>query len=357
MGVRENHLQVDAIIVGGGLAGIHLALAMNRQGLKPLVVDKPDLHSSSRIAAGIINPITGRRFALTWLYNELEPAFIEVYRYWEDQWNSRFFRNVNILRSIPGNKLVNDLDAKLLDDDYKIYCRKMEKNDIGIISPYIRFQEPGYSMYGYQVDTELFLDQAIEYLKSKKQYLEGTFAIEAGFIQTNLFRFQNYQSEKLIDATGASVVFNKLFQWVRMNPNKGEILIFQADSWLGNDIVKQNSFFVPMGYNRIWSGSFNTWTSDNRQPTTHGYEYLTKIIDRIIKVPFHIDGHLAAIRPAVEDRRPVIGSHPENPNIYIFNGFGSKGCSLIPFFAKQMIGFMDEMKTIHPEADVKRYWA
>jgi hypothetical protein len=34
---------------------------------------------------------------------------------------------------------------------------------------------------------------------------------------------------------------------------------------------------------------------------------------------------------------------------------GTKGCSLAPFFAQQLVANLQEQKPIHPEADIKRF--
>lgn len=346
--------QVDAFIVGGGLAGIHLALAMDRKGQIPLVINRPDLHSSSRIAAGIINPITGRRFALTWLYDQLEPVFLEVYRYWENQWDAHFFYPENIFRSVPENKLVNDLDAKLTEPAYEKYCRKMTDAEIRESNMLIDFKSPGYVMKGYQVDTNEFLDQSIAYLESKGMYQEGEFSSSPDQLDLNQFSFEQYHSDRLIWATGASIAHHPHFSWVKMNPNKGEVLHLKTSGDPLKDIIKQSAFFVPLNEEEIWLGSFNTWESQDSQPTEEGWDYL-KSRAQILKQPFSISSHLAAIRPAVEDRRPVIGAHPHNPNIYLFNGFGSKGTSLIPYFAENLVEHMMDGSGIVSEVNIMRF--
>ncbi len=347
--------QVDAFIVGGGLAGIHLALAMDREGLVPLVINRPDPYSSSRIAAGIINPITGRRFALTWLYDHLEPVFKEVYQYWEDQWDTLFFEAKDIFRSVPENKLVNDLDAKLIEPAYEKYCRKMTEEEIKVNNAVIHFKPPGYVMKGYQVDTNQFLDQAIKYLKSKGMYREGEFSSSPNQLEQDKFTFEQYRSDKLIWSTGASIAHHPDFSWVKMNPNKGEILHLMPSEGHLENIIKQSAFFVPLNPETIWVGSFNSWEFEDSRPTEDGLDYL-KSRAQILKQPFTITSHLAAIRPAVEDRRPVIGSHPKNPNIYLFNGFGSKGTSLIPYFAKNLVEHMTNGSEIPPEANMIRFY-
>jgi hypothetical protein len=34
---------------------------------------------------------------------------------------------------------------------------------------------------------------------------------------------------------------------------------------------------------------------------------------------------------------------------------GTKGCSLAPYFSKQLIDYLQNEKAIHPEADIKRF--
>ena len=346
--------RVDAIIVGGGLAGIHLALDMERSGMQAVVVDHPNPHSSSRVAAGIINPITGRRFALSWLYSELHPVFTEVYTYWEDRWNVKFFQPRNIYRSVPANKLVNDLDVKLSDPEFSRYCRPMLREEIDRVSELLIFNEPGYVMHGYQLNTVLFLETAIRHLKSRNRYVRGSFPELKSQLKVNEFHFENFHSETLVWATGAWIVQYQDFDWVGMNPNKGEVLKVRLPDQYENDIIKQSALYVPMGNHLWWVGTYDTWEW-SQNPSAEGEAYLLAR-SKAFKHPVIVEEHIASVRPAMQDRRPVLGAHPRNDQLYIFNGFGSKGTSLIPFFAKMMVGHLERGENIMREVDVRRYW-
>jgi glycine/D-amino acid oxidase-like deaminating enzyme len=50
-----------------------------------------------------------------------------------------------------------------------------------------------------------------------------------------------------------------------------------------------------------------------------------------------------------------VGLHPRQPEIGILNGFGTKGCSLAPFFAKQVVDRLEGKGKIHPLADIGRF--
>ena len=70
---------------------------------------------------------------------------------------------------------------------------------------------------------------------------------------------------------------------------------------------------------------------------------------------FEVVAHHAAIRPTVKDRRPFIGQHPQFPVLGIFNGFGTKGASLVPFFAEQFVDNLLNGKPLEKEVDIRRF--
>ena len=53
-------MQVDAIIVGQGLAGSLLAFALHQRGQQVMLLDD-GVVNASQVAAGLINPVTGQR--------------------------------------------------------------------------------------------------------------------------------------------------------------------------------------------------------------------------------------------------------------------------------------------------------
>jgi glycine/D-amino acid oxidase-like deaminating enzyme len=74
-----------------------------------------------------------------------------------------------------------------------------------------------------------------------------------------------------------------------------------------------------------------------------------------VKDPFAIVDHLAALRPATLERRPFIGLHPLHPAVGIFNGMGTKGCSLAPYFARQLVNLLVDNTPVQADADVQRF--
>ena len=61
------------------------------------------------------------------------------------------------------------------------------------------------------------------------------------------------------------------------------------------------------------------------------------------------------IRPAMRDRRPVVGSHPDYKRIYIINGLGTKGSSLAPYCVTQLVKYMLNGENVDKEIHIKRF--
>jgi len=57
--MHQNHY--DIIIVGQGISGTVLSNALMEQYQKVLVIDDGNKKAASKIASGVINPVTGRR--------------------------------------------------------------------------------------------------------------------------------------------------------------------------------------------------------------------------------------------------------------------------------------------------------
>ena len=74
-----------------------------------------------------------------------------------------------------------------------------------------------------------------------------------------------------------------------------------------------------------------------------------------LRVPFRVVEHIAALRPATLERRPFVGFHPLYPAVGILNGMGTKGCSLAPYFARQLVQQMVSGVGIQADADILRF--
>jgi glycine/D-amino acid oxidase-like deaminating enzyme len=102
-------------------------------------------------------------------------------------------------------------------------------------------------------------------------------------------------------------------------------------------------------------GATYHWTDKSETPTAEGRAELMDKIGSVITCEFEVIGHLAGVRPTVKDRKPLLGVHPKHPNMYVFNGLGTRGVMLGPYMAKELLAHIEKGSPIAPENDIKRF--
>src|SRR5882757_9876638 len=91
-------MRAEILIVGQGLAGTLIAWEFERAGISFAIADAGHTDAASRIAAGIINPITGRRLVKSWRIDELLPLARQSYREIEAALGLSLWREMRVRR-------------------------------------------------------------------------------------------------------------------------------------------------------------------------------------------------------------------------------------------------------------------
>jgi glycine/D-amino acid oxidase-like deaminating enzyme len=86
-----------------------------------------------------------------------------------------------------------------------------------------------------------------------------------------------------------------------------------------------------------------------------GRERLVQSLTKIYHGKFEIVRQMVGVRPTVNDRRPLIGLLPGTLSQYIFNGMGTKGTSLAPFWAEQLLLHITQGMTLPEDVHPDRY--
>ena len=113
---------------------------------------------------------------------------------------------------------------------------------------------------------------------------------------------------------------------------------------------------MDLGNKRYKVGATYAWDDLSEEPTEAGASELHNKLKQLISCDYNLIKHEAGIRPSSIDRRPIIGAHPQHKNLFIFNGLGTKGVMLAPYFAKNFVNFYLEKESIHEEVNVKRFY-
>jgi glycine/D-amino acid oxidase-like deaminating enzyme len=163
------------------------------------------------------------------------------------------------------------------------------------------------------------------------------------------------EADRVVWCEGQSARKNPLWSWLPFDPVKGELLTLEIPDLPQTEIVVHGIFLIPLGDSLFRAGATYSWHELDHLPTDSAKQKLTDKLQRTLKVPFRIIGHQAGIRPAVKGRRPLLGRHPDHPDQWIFNGLGSKGSTLAPWFADHYKEHLLSGKPLMAEVDISRF--
>ncbi len=340
------------MIVGQGISGTWLSYYLQKEKKSFLVIDNNQPNSASRVAAGIINPVTGRRIVKTWMIEQLLEHLIPAYEELGKELNIKAIGQKNVIDFHPTPQMKLAFRDRLKEDDVFLKEPKDE----------ILFNEYFYHDFGfgevnpcYIINLQELLPAWRNKLINSKQLLEEDFDQSALNYSKDKIQYKDIEAEKIIFCDGSNSFNHPLFKNLPFSLNKGEALILESAEIPSTHIFKKGVMLAPMGNNFFWVGSNYIWGFSDEHPTKEFREQTELLLKNWIRVPFKITGHKAAIRPANIERRPFVGFHPEHNRTGILNGMGTKGCSLAPYFAKQLVDNMIHQQAIDPEADIKRF--
>jgi len=113
---------------------------------------------------------------------------------------------------------------------------------------------------------------------------------------------------------------------------------------------------LPFGANNYHVGATYEWDLVDGKQSEKGLNELVTKFENIVLSNYKIISHKAGIRPTVADRRPLIGKSNKHNNLYFFNGMGTKGVMLAPYFSEVVVNYLINNTPIESEIDIARYF-
>lgn len=192
-------------------------------------------------------------------------------------------------------------------------------------------------------------------LLSNNHLIEEDFDINELTVTERGVTYKNITAGHIIFCDGISSAGNPFFKNLPFALNKGEVITLESTAIPSGHIFKKGMMLTTIEKNIFWIGSNYLWEFNDDKPTEQFRKQTETLLNNWLRVPFRILDHKSSVRPANVERRPFVGLHPVQKRLGILNGMGTKGCSLAPFFAKQLIDHLLYKKEILPEADIKRF--
>jgi glycine/D-amino acid oxidase-like deaminating enzyme len=273
----------------------------------------------------------------------------------ENELDIAIWHELPLLRSLHGPGNVNDWSLRENDPDYADYVDPAP--DPGRLA---ELMHPVHGLAGIRQTARVDLPLLVASWRKRLLETSRMEEIEVDYpaLVPHEIKWQYAGSlyDRVICCEGWRARYNPYFSYLPHYGNKGEVLYIRTPQLPPIDrMVKNRVFLVPQSDGSYWVGATNGNRFENDERTERGRQWLIDQLDTVLRTPYEIIRHDAAVRPTVKDRRPLIGEHPGYPGLYIFNGLGSKGGSLGPLGSRWLFDFLEGGASLPEEVDILRY--
>lgn len=328
-------MTADVLIIGQGLAGSVLGWTLERAGVAFAIADAGHEGAATVAAAGIINPITGRRLVTSWRVDALLPLARTTYQEIGDALGLPLWRALRVRR------LFADERERAVWD---------KKRTTGELAPFAREgDEAGFWIEGAaRVDLRaLIAGLRTRWEKEgrlRRERVDGIREAERGAV--------------VIDCSGLEGARGGAFEFVPWEFSKGEMLeLAVREGALEPDVVlNRRHWLLPVGPGAAWVGATHEPGVVDRAPTLVGRAVLEASARQLLSdAAFTVTGHRAGVRVNLPDKRPVAGRHPLHERLGLINGLGAKGALWAPMLAAAWARHLREGAGFDAEIDVARF--
>ena len=341
---------MDVLIVGFGIAGVCLANQLEKNNISFHVIDSPK-NSSSLVAGGVMNPAILKRYTMSWDGVEFYKYAIKFYEKISKILDYDVYNQISIKRIFSSEGEHNKWNEASGKRDLSFFLNKEIE---------LKISDKINTPYGFgklkNVGRLNFREIISRYKSSlNEKYTEEMFDYSSIAIYDNQVKYKNNVYKKIIFCEGYSMKFNPFFKYLPLPGNKGEMFIIKAPLLSNKIILKGKFFIVPLKKDFFWVGAtFSNYDKSINKTSLAKTELLSELKNKL-NIPFEVVSHNVQIRPTVIDRRPLLGSHPEIKNFFVFNGLGTRGSLMAPRLSKFLFDYIFLDKVLPDSIDIKRF--
>lgn len=347
---------VDFLIIGQGLAGSLLGWQLIQQGKRILIADPCLKQTASRTAAGLINPITGKRLVKTNGLEHYLPSAKALYQSLCEFFGHQFLYPTQQVRLFKSNDDLLQLEKRQQHADYAPYLgQRFTSSAKDYLSD--------ASLGGFEqkqcayLDTVSLLDHLRQFFQQQDCFVHRQIEPKALTLTAQSIEWEHYKVDKVIFCDGYHLQDNPWFSWLPLQPAQGEIFTLETQQTLPKEMVQFGKWLLPLSNGQFKLGATWQWKPLDEKASNASSEELLNACHQ--QFPALKNARLiekkVGVRPGTRDKQPFIGQHPHYPQLFVFNGFGSKGSLLIPWCSERLTEHLLQHKTLPESLDIRRY--
>ncbi len=329
--------RADLLVVGQGLAGTCLAWELERAGIPFEIVDAGHGPAASLAAAGIINPITGRRLVKSWRIDALRPAARAFYQE---------------LESVLGVPLWRDLRVRRQFADERERRVLAEKRAKGELAPFAGADLA--SGDGFWIEDAARVDLPGLLAAARARWLASGHLRSA---TSSSLATETERYDLVIDCRGLAGAREEAFSFVPWEFSKGEMLEIAVTGLAPDEIINGGHWILPVAEGLAWVGATHQPGVVQPSTTSEGRAALEASARTLLGgKEFAVTGHRAGVRVNLPDKHPAAGRHPLQARFGVINGLGAKGALHAPALARQWVNHVTEGVPFDAEVEVGRFF-
>lgn len=316
-------------IEGCGLAGVFVGWQLWLRGIA-FEHSGDTRGGASQVAAGLMNPVTGKGMNPSWRCEEFLPEARDFFQKVEELLGKVYFHRQEVLRVFATEKESRKFDARRAELSPWVHRVYPELPEIqGAFHGGVSWQGGGW------VNVPEFLKDSLAFFRKHPPQVSQQAPFQPG-------------SEIRIWCQGALGLREGLFSTLPTRLAKGEILEFEAPRWNESRILNRRGWLIPIGGHRFRVGATYEWDELSSNPTEDGLQWLLSLAREFTAEEIIPRNHVAGVRPIVRNSIPVVGQHEASRNDWVLNGLGSKGCLYGPSAARQLVAAILDGDGIDP---------
>ncbi len=344
-------METNYLIIGQGLAGTLLAHELMKANESFVVIDKFNESTSTKVAAGMFNPISGKRMVKSWNADVLLADTFKAYTEMEDVLNCKLLFKQNIYQLFGSVKEQNDLSSRMDNEDFSQHVNLFPTKEPNLNDAFGAFEikETGW------VYTRALIEKMRELLLHKDCLLDEDFEYNHLNQLADGWQYNDIKANHVIFCQGYKNQDNPYFNYLPFVLCKGEVFTIKCSGLTIDKMIKKGIYLVNL-YDDVYKvGATYEWNDLTENTSEQGKTYLEEKLNDFLKVPYQVIKHEANIRPTTKDRKAIVGEHPKYKNMYILNGLGTKGVMHAPYLAKQLLNLINKNLEVDKEISINRF--
>lgn len=319
-------MNMDYLIVGGGVVGLSSAFELARRGASVIVLDRGIAGAESSWAGGgILSPL------LPWDYSVAVTDLTEWSRRLFPAWVADLHSKSGIDPEylVSGMRVLPPYDADKALAWCEVHGLRVEQEGNALLLPEVAQVRNPRLMGALRRSLELMGVSIVEHAEVAGFKFAGS---RVAGVETSR---GSYTADNYIVAAGAwsAALLGDLAPKMPIWPVRGQMLLFKAEAGVLPHILLQDGvYLIPRVDGHILVGSTLEEVGFDKGVTEAAREMLlSKAVAMFPPLSqATLVRHWAGLRPGSPDNVPVIGRHPEIENLYLNAGHFRYGVTMAP---------------------------